>query len=93
MSKIDPTARIEDGAVIGDGVSIGPYCIVGSNVTIGPDCKLHAHVNVSGHTTLGAGCTVFPFASLGMAPQDLGYRGDRRRSTSGRAASSARARP
>lgn len=76
MSKIDPTARIEDGAVIGDGVSIGPYCIVGSNVTIGPDCKLHAHVNVSGHTTLGAGCTVFPFASLGMAPQDLGYRGE-----------------
>jgi UDP-N-acetylglucosamine acyltransferase len=76
MSKIDPTARIEDGAVIGDGVSIGPYCIVGSNVTIGPDCKLHAHVNIGGHTTLGAGCTVFPFASLGMAPQDLGYRDD-----------------
>jgi len=74
MSKIDPTARVEDGAVIGDGASIGPYCVIGPNVTIGPDCKLHAHVNVAGHTTLGAGCTVFPFASLGTPPQDLGYR-------------------
>lgn len=74
MGKIDPTARIEDGAVIGDDTSIGPYCIVGPHVKIGPGCTLHAHVNVTGHTTLGGGCTVFPFASLGTAPQDLGYR-------------------
>lgn len=76
MSKIDPTARIEDGAVIGDGVSIGPYCIVGVNVTIGPDCKLVAHVHIDGQTTLGAGCTVYPFASLGTPPQSLSYRGE-----------------
>jgi UDP-N-acetylglucosamine acyltransferase len=74
MSRIDPTARIEDGAVIGEGAVIGPYCIVGPNVTIGPDCRLVAHVHVSGRTTLGAGCTVHPFASLGSPPQDLGYR-------------------
>lgn len=74
MSKIDPTARIADGAVIGEGATIGPYCTIGSNVVIGADCTLHSHVNVAGHTTLGAGCAVFPFASLGMAPQDLGYR-------------------
>lgn len=74
MSKIDPTARVEDGAVIGEGTSIGPYCIVGPNVTIGANCKLHSHVNIVGHTTLGADCTVFPFTSLGTAPQDLGYR-------------------
>lgn len=76
MSKIDPTARIEDGAVIGDGASIGPYCIIGPNVTIGPDCKLIAHVHISGETTLGAGSTVYPFASLGSAPQSTGYRGE-----------------
>jgi UDP-N-acetylglucosamine acyltransferase len=74
MSRIDPTARIEDGAVIGDDAVIGPYCIVGPNVTVGPDCKLVGHVHVAGHTTLGAGCTVHPFASLGSPPQDLGYR-------------------
>lgn len=74
MSRIDPTARIEDGAVIGEGATIGPYCIVGPHVTIGSDCRLIAHVHVSGRTTLGAGCTVHPFASLGSPPQDLGYR-------------------
>lgn len=76
MSKIDPTARIEDGAIIGDGVTIGPYSIVGPNVTIGADCKLHAHVNLAGHTTIGAGCEIYPFASLGTPPQSLGHRGE-----------------
>ena len=44
MSTIDPTARIEDGAVIGEGTSIGPYCVVGPHVVIGANCKLVAHV-------------------------------------------------
>jgi UDP-N-acetylglucosamine acyltransferase len=74
MTTIDPTARVEDGAVIGEGATIGPYCVVGRDVTIGANCKLIAHVHVMGHTTLGAGCTVYPFASLGGAPQDLSYR-------------------
>ena len=44
MSKIDPTARIEDGAVIGEGASIGPYCVIGGNAVIGEGCTLAAHV-------------------------------------------------
>lgn len=76
MTMIDSTARIEDGAVIGDGVSIGPYCVIGANVTIGPECRLLSHVSVAGHTTIGAGCTIHPFASLGGPPQDLSYRGE-----------------
>jgi UDP-N-acetylglucosamine acyltransferase len=76
MTTIDPTARIEDGAVIGAGTSIGPYCIIGSHVVIGADCKLLAHVSVTGHTTIGAGCVVYPFAALGGPPQDLSYRGE-----------------
>lgn len=76
MSKIDPTARIEDGAVIGDDVAIGAYCTIGPHVTIGPNCKLHSHVNVAGRTTIGKGCTIYPFASLGMPPQDLSFRDD-----------------
>src|SRR4030081_1010302 len=74
MSKIDPTARIEDGAVVGEGTSIGPYCVVGPHVVIGANCKLVAHVNVAGHTTIAAGCVIYPFAALGGPPQDLGYR-------------------
>jgi UDP-N-acetylglucosamine acyltransferase len=69
MSMIDPTARIEDGAVIGEGTSIGPYCIIGPEVTIGANCKLVAHVHVMGQTTIGADCKIYPFASLGAPPQ------------------------
>ena len=76
MSTIDPTARIEDGAVIGAGTSIGPYCVIGPHVVIGADCKLMAHVSVAGHTTIGAGCVIYPFAALGGPPQDLSYRGE-----------------
>jgi UDP-N-acetylglucosamine acyltransferase len=76
MSTIDPTARIEDGAVIGEGASIGPYCVVGPHVVIGANCRLIAHVNVAGHTTIAAGCVIHPFAALGGPPQDLSYRGE-----------------
>jgi UDP-N-acetylglucosamine acyltransferase len=76
MGTIDPTARVEDGAVIGEGTTIGPYCIIGPNVVIGENCKLIAHVHVMGHTSIGADCTISPFAALGGAPQDLSYRGE-----------------
>jgi UDP-N-acetylglucosamine acyltransferase len=74
MSTIDPTARVEDGAVIGEGTSIGPYCAIGPHVVIGANCKLLAHASVAGHTTIGAGCVIHPSAALGGAPQDLSYR-------------------
>lgn len=76
MSKIDPTARVEDGAVIGEGAMIGPYSIVGPNVVIGAHTKLLSHVNISGQTTIGENGTIYPFASLGTPPQSLGYKGE-----------------
>src|SRR5579859_7109255 len=76
MSTIDPTARVEDGAVIGEGTTVGPYCVIGANAVIGANCKLIAHVHVMGHTRIGDGCVVYPFASLGSPPQSLGYRGE-----------------
>jgi UDP-N-acetylglucosamine acyltransferase len=76
MSTIDPTARIEDGAVIGEGTSIGPYCIVGPHVVIGANCKLIAHVHITAQTTIGDGCTIYPFVSLGTPPQSHSYRGE-----------------
>ena len=71
MSTIDPTARVEDGAVIGEGTSVGPYCTIGRHVVIGTNCKLISHVHVTGETTIGDGSTVYPFASLGTPPQSL----------------------
>ena len=73
---IDPLARVEDGAVIGEGAVIGPFCVIGPDAVIGPGCKLMSHVNVAGRTTLGARTTVYPFVSLGTAPQSLAYRGE-----------------
>lgn len=73
---IDPTARIEDGAVIGVGTSIGPYSIVDSHVVIGANCNLISHVHITGQTTIGAGCTIYPQVSLGAPPQSLSYHGE-----------------
>jgi UDP-N-acetylglucosamine acyltransferase len=75
MAAIDPTARIEPGAVIGHKASIGPYCVIGPHVEIGDGCKLLAHAHVAGHTTIGPRTVVYPFASLGTPPQSVKYRG------------------
>ena len=75
MLAIDPTARVAPNAVIGSDVTIGPYCVVGPDVTIGDGCKLVAHVHLAGHTTIGAGTAIYPFASLGTPPQSVHYRG------------------
>ena len=75
--SIHSTAIIAPTARIGKDVKIGPYCVIDDNVTIGDGCTLHAHVVISGHTTLGKGNSVFPFASLGHAPQDLKFKGEK----------------
>jgi UDP-N-acetylglucosamine acyltransferase len=76
MNTIDPTARVEDGAVIGEGTTVGPYCMIGPHVVIGKNCKLVSHVHVMGHTSIGPDCVISPFAALGGPPQDLSYRGE-----------------
>jgi UDP-N-acetylglucosamine acyltransferase len=76
MATIDPTARVEDGAVIGEDTHVGPYCIIGPHAVIGNNCKLTSHVQVMGHTLIGADCMISPFVVLGGAPQDLSYRGE-----------------
>jgi UDP-N-acetylglucosamine acyltransferase len=73
---IHPTAVIEDGAVLGAGVKVGPYCVVGPQVTLGDGVQLLSHVVVTGITSVGPGCTIYPFASIGHRPQDLKYRGE-----------------
>jgi UDP-N-acetylglucosamine acyltransferase len=76
MAMIDPTARIESGAMVEDDVSIGPYCTIGPNVVIGSGCRLIAHVHIVGRTAIGARTVVHPFASLGTAPQSASYHGE-----------------
>ena len=72
---IHPTAVVEDGARLGEGVEIGAYSIVGAHVVLGPGTRVLPHVYLDGWTTIGAGCTLYPFASLGTRTQDLKYTG------------------
>lgn len=75
MSSIHPTAIVHPKARIGEGCEIGPYCIIGEHVTMGAHCKLHSHVVVDGHTQMGKGNEIFPFAAIGTKTQDLKYKG------------------
>ncbi len=75
MTNIHTTAIISKDARLGAGVEVGPYCVVGPNVTIGDGTKLMSHVVIDGYTTIGTGCVVFPFTSLGSQTQDLKYKG------------------
>lgn len=74
--KIHPTAIVASSAKISDGVEIGPYCIIGENVKIGKNSKLMSHVFIE-ETEMGHDCTVYPFTSIGLPPQDMKYRGER----------------
>lgn len=76
MAQIHPTAIVEAGARLGANVRIGPYCIVGAEVELGDDVELISHVVVAGRTSMGARSRVFPFAAVGLQPQDLKYKGE-----------------
>ncbi len=76
MSEIHPTAIVSPDADIGQGVTIGPYCTVGGSVRLGSGTTLLSHVVVDGKTTIGSNCRIFPFAAVGLAPQDMKYRGE-----------------
>lgn len=73
---IHPTAIIEDGASIGAGCEIGPFCHIGPQVRLGAGSRLRSHVVLWGNTEIGEAAQIWPFASLGHAPQHLKYRGE-----------------
>ncbi|EKN5920926.1 TPA: acyl-ACP--UDP-N-acetylglucosamine O-acyltransferase [Yersinia enterocolitica] len=73
---IHPSSIVEEGAVIGAGVHIGPFCFVGSQVEIGAGTELKSHVVVNGITKIGCDNQIYQFASIGEANQDLKYAGE-----------------
>src|SRR5262245_2314256 len=77
MIEIHPTAIVAPGALLSEGVTIGPYCIVGEHVALAAGVTLISHVVIDGRTTIGEGTRIFPFASIGLEPQDLKYRGEK----------------
>ena len=75
-AQIDPTARVAPTAQIGTGSVIGPHAVIGANVVLGRNVRIGASSVVDGHTTIGDETEVYPFASVGMPPQDLKYKGE-----------------
>lgn len=71
--KIHPTAIVEDGAVLGADVEVGPYAHIGKDVKIGDGTRIAQGVIIDGHTSIGSECQIFPYACVGMKTQDLKY--------------------
>ncbi len=75
-TSIDPTAIVHPEAQIGEGTTIGPHATVGQHVRVGANCRIGASAVVDGYTEIGDGTEIYPFASIGLIPQDLKFRGE-----------------
>ena len=76
---IHSTAIVDPNAKIHPSCKIGPYCVVGPDVELGKGCRLMSHVVMEGPTKIGVNNGFFPFSSIGLAPQDITYAGERTR--------------
>jgi UDP-N-acetylglucosamine acyltransferase len=76
IAHIDPAAKVSPTAAIGAGTVVGAFAVIGPHVRIGRHCKIGASAVIEGHTTIGDGNEIFPYASIGLAPQDLKYKGE-----------------
>ena len=70
---IHSSSIISKKAKLGSNVKIGPFCNIGDLVQLDDDVELISNVHVEGNTSIGKGTKIFPFASIGTAPQDLKY--------------------
>jgi UDP-N-acetylglucosamine acyltransferase len=75
-TAIHETAVIHPGARVGEGTVIGPYAMIGPDVVLGRNCRIGASSIVDGCTDIGDETEIFPFASIGLAPQDLKFKGE-----------------
>ncbi|HSB73104.1 MAG TPA: acyl-ACP--UDP-N-acetylglucosamine O-acyltransferase [Candidatus Methylomirabilis sp.] len=76
MVSVHPTALVEKGAELAEGVSIGPYTLVGPEVRVGPGTSIGSHTILEGRTEIGAECRIGSHVIIGAPPQDLKYRGE-----------------
>ncbi len=81
---IDPAAIVHPRAVVGTGTTIGPHAVVGPHVRLGANCVVGASAVIDGWTDVGDETEIFPFASIGLIPQDLKFRGEPTRLSIGR---------
>ena len=76
MSLIHPSAVIEDGAILGANVSVGPFAYIGTQVKIGDNTTVASHAVIEGKTTIGKSNRIFSHSAVGTIPQDLKFDGE-----------------
>ena len=74
--NVHPTAILDPGAKVAASCKVGPYCVIGAGVEMGENCRLISHVSIEGPSRIGSDNIFFPFGAIGMAPQDVSYRGE-----------------
>jgi len=74
--SIHPTAVVDPSAQVPESCTIGPYCILHAGAELGEHCELMSHVVIGGPSRFGSHNKIYPFAALGMDPQDITYRGE-----------------
>ncbi|MDR0677529.1 MAG: acyl-ACP--UDP-N-acetylglucosamine O-acyltransferase [Holosporaceae bacterium] len=74
---IHPTAIVSSSAQIAENVKIGPYSVIGNNVMLEEGVEVSSHVCIDGYTRVGRETRIFPFATIGFAPQDLKFKGEK----------------
>jgi UDP-N-acetylglucosamine acyltransferase len=83
-TEIHPTANVHPSAQLGEGTVVGPHATIGPDVRLGAGCRVGASAVVDGWTEVGDATEIYPFASIGLVPQDLKFRGERTRLVIGR---------
>ena len=76
MNNIHNTAIIEEGAILGDNITIGAFTIIGKDVKIGDGTIIDSHTVIAGKTTIGKNNHIFSHAAIGTIPQDLKFNGE-----------------
>jgi UDP-N-acetylglucosamine acyltransferase len=76
VKRIHPTAVVDAGAELADGVEVGPHAVIGPRVTIGEGTRVGAAACIEGPTAIGRENQIFPHAAIGMAPQDVKFAGE-----------------
>jgi UDP-N-acetylglucosamine acyltransferase len=76
VPTIHPTAVVDPNARLAASVTVGPFCVIGPHVELHDQVELVSLVAIAGHTTVGEGTRIYPFASIGHRPQDLKYKGE-----------------
>ena len=75
-ANVHPTAIIDSRPKVPASCKVGPYCVIGADVELGENCHLISHVAIEGPTKIGADNVFYPFCAIGMAPQDVTYKGE-----------------